>query len=131
MTSVFGYLGALGIVIAGGAYGAQALLSTVPPPSFLVPEYLSAADTNRSNSERAAPRASVQFMPYRPPPPLQTTSKPSIARGYVVRVPASPPKPIETAEVQNQSKKAKPIKRKVRNQNREAMDAFASGASWR
>ena len=123
LINVCGYFGALAIVIVGGVYGAHALLSTVPQPTFLVPEYLLAGDFSQDNRAQAEPAPDVQVVPYRPPPALQSTWKSSIARAYVA---APPQKSVETKEIRKAPKKAKSSNRKGRKQNREAMDAFAS-----
>lgn len=124
LLSVVAYFALLGIVAGGGALGAQALLSTVPQPGFMLPEKASPSSIVKQDRPTVAV---VRMKPYRPDLPPQSGWKTSIYRAHAERIKAPAMKDVSH---QSPSKKTK-VKRHVRKRGSEAMDAHASDHSWR
>ena len=118
------YFVGLGIIVAGGVYGAQALLATVPAPTFLLPETEWAATT--ISEPRAPIEATVQFKPYVPEARPQTVWKTSVAAAYTA---SAKPKEV-TVVTHKRAESKKKVAKKPAKRTNGAMDAFASGQSW-
>ena len=117
------YLIGLGIVVAGGVFGAKALLATASTPTFLLPEKEWAPAIFEA---RAPIEATVHFKPYVVEASLQNPWKTSIAAAYTA---SAKPKEI-TAVTPNHAEKKKQLGKRPAKRTNEAMEAFAAGNSW-
>ena len=125
---VTAYLLAIGAVMIGAPYAMRAGLSTIEQPKLLVPEYLlvktPAASTDTFDVE-------VRAKPYEPRVQTKTTWRPSIVRSYVAHT--AKQQSVASSKVAGKIPKNRHAQkaRPNRPSKSEAMDAYASGVSWR